>query len=124
MCKNFLFLAALTAFLGVALGAFGAHGLRSLLSPEMLDIYKTAVNYQMWHSLGLGIIAVTQHRAPSSKLLFWAGRLMFAGIVLFSGSLYALAVFHVKWLGIITPFGGMAFLLAWLLLGVFPLKTN
>jgi uncharacterized membrane protein YgdD (TMEM256/DUF423 family) len=119
----FLPLAALSAFVGVAMGAFGAHGLRSLLSPEMLDVYKTAVNYQMWHALGLAIVALAQRQAPPSKMLDWAGFLMFAGIVLFSGSLYALAVFGIKWLGMITPFGGIAFLLAWSLLGVFAVKT-
>jgi uncharacterized membrane protein YgdD (TMEM256/DUF423 family) len=120
----FLALAALSAFVGVALGAFGAHGLRPLLSAEMLDVYKTAVSYQLWHALGLGLIALAQRQAPPSKLLHWAGYLMFAGILLFSGSLYALAVFGVKWLGMITPFGGVAFLAAWLLLGAFAVKTK
>lgn len=124
MPKLFLTLAAFSAFLGVAMGAFGAHALRPLLSPEMLDVYKTAVNYQMWHALGMGIIACIPQPAPPSKLLRWAGYSMFAGIVLFSGSLYLLAVFKVKWLGMVTPFGGMAFLLAWLLLGVFAVKTR
>lgn len=124
MARLFLTLAALSAFLGVGMGAFGAHGLRPLLSAEMLDVYKTAVNYQMWHALGLGIIAIIRQQNPQSKLLNWAGYMMFAGIVLFSGSLYVLAVFNVKWLGVVTPFGGMAFLLAWWLLGVFAVKTR
>ncbi|MGR8934374.1 MAG: DUF423 domain-containing protein [Gammaproteobacteria bacterium] len=124
MSKLFLTLAALSAFLGVVMGAFGAHALRPLLSPEMLDVYKTAVNYQMWHALGLGLLALIPQSMSASPLLRWSGYLMFAGIVLFSGSLYGLAVFKVKWLGMVTPFGGMAFLLAWLLLGVFAQKTR
>jgi uncharacterized membrane protein YgdD (TMEM256/DUF423 family) len=122
MSAIFLALAAFSAFTGVAMGAFGAHGLRSMLTPEMLEVYKTGVNYHMWHALGLGLIALLQRDEQASKLLLWAGTSMFAGIVLFSGSLYALAVFKVKWLGIITPFGGVAFLLAWLLLGIFAIK--
>lgn len=124
MPQFFLLLGAISAFTGVGMGAFGAHGLRSMLSPEMLDVYKTGVNYQMWHALGLGLISQTARQATSLKLLTWAGISMFAGIVLFSGSLYALAIFNVKWLGMITPFGGLAFLIAWLLLGVFALSTK
>jgi uncharacterized membrane protein YgdD (TMEM256/DUF423 family) len=124
MPRLILLLAALSAFTGVGMGAFGAHGLRSTLSPEMLDVYKTGVNYQMWHALGLGLIAMTLRQAPCSKLLRGAGVAMFVGIMLFSGSLYALAIFKVKWLGMITPFGGLAFLLAWLLLGVFAVKMQ
>lgn len=119
MSRFFLSLAAWSAFFGVAMGAFGAHGLRTVLGPEMLDVYKTGVSYHMWHALGLGIIALALQQAPAAKQLIWAGYLMFAGIVLFSGSLYALAVFKIKWLGIITPFGGVAFLAAWLLLGLY-----
>lgn len=124
MPKLFLMLAAASAFFGVAMGAFGAHGLRTVLSPDMLEVYKTGVNYQMWHALGLGIIALLLQQAPASKWLIGAAYLMFAGIVLFSGSLYALAVFELKWLGMITPFGGVAFLLAWLLLGVYAVRKT
>jgi uncharacterized membrane protein YgdD (TMEM256/DUF423 family) len=119
MNSIFLFLSAVCAFTGVGMGAFGAHGLKVLLGPEMLAVYKTAVDYQMWHAMGLGLIALLQHQAAFSKLLYWAGWLMFAGIVIFSGSLYVLAIFKIKWLGMITPFGGMAFLTAWLLLMLF-----
>jgi uncharacterized membrane protein YgdD (TMEM256/DUF423 family) len=118
----FLRLGALAAFTGVALGAFGAHGLKSLLSPAMLEVYKTGVTYQMWHALGLLVIAFIQQQAPTSKIVHWAGWLMFSGIVLFSGSLYCLAILEIRWLGMITPFGGLAFLSAWLLIGVFTFK--
>ncbi len=119
MHSLFLLLASLSAFVGVAMGAFGAHSLKTVLSPEMLAVYKTAVTYQMWHALGLGIVALLQKSASDVKLLNWAGWLMFAGIILFSGSLYLLTLTHMKWLSLITPFGGMAFLLAWGVLAVF-----
>lgn len=124
MRSTFLLLAACCALTGVGLGAFGAHGLKTVLTPEMLDVYKTGVTYQMWHALGLGLIAVFQQQKPDEKLLLWAGWLMFTGILLFSGSLYLLALLNLKWLGMITPFGGVAFLLAWLLIARFAAQTN
>lgn len=113
MRSVFLFLGAFSAFTGVAFGAFGAHTLKGSLTPEMLDIYKTGVSYQMWHALGLCGLALLNRQAPLSRLIRWAGWLMFGGIILFSGSLYLLAIFNAKWLGVITPFGGVAFLTAW-----------
>jgi uncharacterized membrane protein YgdD (TMEM256/DUF423 family) len=124
MRSLFLFLSASTALIGVGMGAFGAHGLKTVLSPEMLAVYKTGVLYQMWHALGLGLIAVFQQQTPQSKLLNWAGWLMLAGIVLFSCSLYLLAITELKWLGIITPFGGLAFLTAWLLVALYAYKKS
>ncbi len=114
MRSPFLTLGAIAGFIGVAMGAFGAHGLKHVLSEHHLDVYKTAVSYQMWHALLLALIGVLPHR----RLLVWAGWLTGAGIVLFSGSLYLLAIFDLGWLGIITPFGGVAFLLAWGLLAM------
>ena len=118
---NFLFLAlaSLLMLLGVAMGAFGAHGLRDILSDPSMTIYQTAVSYQMWHGLGLGIIAAFSQHPPHSKVLIWAGWLMFVGVVLFSGSLYILSLTGNRWLGAITPFGGLAFLIAWGLVGVY-----
>jgi uncharacterized membrane protein YgdD (TMEM256/DUF423 family) len=104
------------------MGAFGAHALKTVLTPELLAVYKTGVAYQMWHALGLFGIAVARHHAPDSRLLKWAGWLMVIGILLFSGSLYLLTLLDTKELGMITPFGGMAFLIAWLLLAIFALK--
>ncbi len=124
MRSLFLFLSAATALMGVGMGAFGAHGLKTVLSPEMLAVYKTGVLYQMWHALGLGLIAVFQQQTPQSKLLNWAGWLMLAGIVLFSCSLYFLAITELKWLGMITPFGGLAFLTAWLLVALYAYKKS
>ncbi len=108
-------LGSFCAFIGVGMGAFGAHGLKPILSAEALSIYQTGVNYQMWHALGLMGIALLQYQAPGSKLVSWAGWLMFIGILLFSGSLYLLAISGLRWLGMITPIGGACFLIAWLL---------
>jgi uncharacterized membrane protein YgdD (TMEM256/DUF423 family) len=124
MRPNFLLLAACCAFTGVGFGAFGAHGLKAILSPAMLEVYKTGVTYQMWHALGLSLIAVFSQQAPEAKLLRWAGWLMFAGILVFSGSLYLLAILNLKWLGMITPLGGVMFLVAWLLVALFAAKQN
>lgn len=119
MRSSFLFFGALSAFVGVGMGAFGAHGLKNMISPEMLVIYQTGVSYQMWHALGLVGIALVHSHEPESKLLNWAGWLMLIGIVLFSGSLYLLAFMGLKQFGIITPFGGVSFLLAWLSLAAY-----
>jgi uncharacterized membrane protein YgdD (TMEM256/DUF423 family) len=113
----FLFLSTVSAFLAVAMGAFGAHALKAILSPEMLAVYKTAVTYQMWHALGLGFMAILRQQNPG------AGWLMFAGVILFSGSLYLLSLSGVKWLGMITPIGGLCFLSAWLLVIIFSFKA-
>jgi len=119
MKPPFLLLGAVCAFLAVAMGAFGAHGLKAVLTPERLAVYQTAVHYQMWHALGLIAIACVGRIFPAGdKLLRWAGWLMFAGIILFSGSLYLLVLLNINGLGMITPFGGLAFLAAWLILAV------
>lgn len=120
MRSPFLFLAAVGGFTGVAMGAFGAHGLKHLLSDHLLEVYKTAVSYQMWHVLALALIVAL----PEHKLLRLAGWLLVAGIMLFSGSLYLLAIFNIGWLGMITPFGGLAFLAAWGLLAFVALQKN
>ncbi len=120
---HFLLLGALSALIGVGMGAFGAHGLKTVISPEMLAVYQTGVSYQMYHALGLIGVALINQQAPDSKLLHWAGRLMFAGILLFSGSLYLLVFLNLKWLGMITPIGGVCFLTAWLLITIFAAKN-
>ena len=124
MKSLFLFLGAISALVGVGMGAFGAHGLKAVLSPEMLAVYQTGVTYQMWHALGLIGIAIFRQQEPESRLLGWAGSLMFIGIILFSGSLYLLALLNLKWLGMITPVGGFGFITAWALLAVFAAKKQ
>jgi uncharacterized membrane protein YgdD (TMEM256/DUF423 family) len=122
MKSVFLFLGAISALTGVGMGSFGAHGLKAILSPEMLTVYQIGVTYQMWHALGLIGIALIRQRVPESKLLNWAGSLMFIGILLFSGSLYLLAILNLTWLGMITPIGGASFIIAWLLVAIFAVK--
>jgi uncharacterized membrane protein YgdD (TMEM256/DUF423 family) len=111
-----LLVAALLMFVAVALGAFGAHALKSRLEPDLLATWQTGVQYHAWHALGLFAIGLLMLHWPERSDLALAGWLMIAGIVLFSGSLYALALTGVRTLGAITPFGGIAFLAAWLVL--------
>jgi uncharacterized membrane protein YgdD (TMEM256/DUF423 family) len=112
MDKTFLLLGAVAAFLAVALGAFGAHGLRGRLSPEMLAVFQTGVQYHMAHALALILVAGIMGRM-SGWLIQTAGWCFVAGIVFFSGSLYLLAVSGVTILGAITPIGGLLFLAGW-----------
>ncbi len=118
MGKLFVIIGAACALLSVAFGAFGAHGLKNKLSAHYMEIFQTGVHYQMMHALGLilvGILAATWLN-NGSALLNWAGWLMFFGIILFSGSLYILSLTQVSVLGAITPIGGVAFLVSWLLI--------
>jgi uncharacterized membrane protein YgdD (TMEM256/DUF423 family) len=104
------------AFLAVAAGAFGAHSLKAVLTPDMLAVFETAVRYQMYHALGLCVVGWASHQYP--QVSFRAtGWLFVAGIVLFSGSLYVLSLSGVRWLGAVTPLGGVAFLAGWAALG-------
>ena len=112
MDKTFLLLGAVAAFLAVALGAFGAHGLRGRLTPEMLAVFQTGVQYHMAHALALILVAATMGRL-SGWLIQTAGWCFVAGIVFFSGSLYLLAVTGVTILGAVTPIGGLLFLAGW-----------
>ncbi|MGH9141968.1 MAG: DUF423 domain-containing protein [Vicinamibacterales bacterium] len=112
MDKTFLLLGAVAAFLAVALGAFGAHGLRGRLSPEMLAVFQTGVQYHMSHALALILVSAIMGRL-SGWLIQTAGWCFVAGIVFFSGSLYLLAVTGVTILGAITPIGGLLFLAGW-----------
>lgn len=114
--KIFIIIGAINAFLAVALGAFGAHGLADKLEPKYLDIWKTGVTYQMFHATGILVVALLLGKVAVSPLFSWSGWLMLVGIILFSGSLYVLSVTKVSVLGAITPFGGICFLAAWILL--------
>ena len=119
MDTMFLLVGSLLGFLGVAAGAFGAHGLRSRLSTDMLAVFETAVRYQMYHVFALLIVAAAIGRLGDARLLSLAGWFFVAGIFLFSGSLYALALSGVTTLGAITPLGGLAFLIGWACLAIF-----
>jgi uncharacterized membrane protein YgdD (TMEM256/DUF423 family) len=120
--KLFLILGAIHAFLAVALGAFGAHGLEGKISEKYLKTWNTAVQYQMFHAIGLFIVAFLTDKLAQTNLIVTAGWSLFIGILLFSGSLYVLSVTGIKVLGAITPLGGVAFLVGWVLLIVAAVK--
>ena len=117
MLRGFLMLAAFFGFTGVALGAFAAHGLKNRLTPEYLTIFHTGVTYQLVHTLALFGVAFLATQIPG-RLITWAGVSFAVGILLFSGSLYLLTMTGISKLGIITPFGGLAFLAGWVCLGL------
>jgi len=116
--RTFLLVGALAGVVGVALGAFGAHGLRGRLSPEMLGVFETAVRYHIYHALALVLTASLMGRVEGRSIVA-AGWFFTAGIVLFSGSLYMLAATGITLLGAITPLGGLAFLIGWACLAIF-----
>jgi len=122
MERLFFVIGALSAFTGVAAGAFGAHALRSRLAPDMLVVFEVGVRYQMYHALALVACAWAVTRWPG-PLTAAAGWLFIAGTIVFSGSLYALSVTGYRWLGAITPLGGLAFLAGWLCLAAAALKS-
>ena len=115
MDRIFFLIGALSAFVGVAAGAFGAHGLKSRLSEDLLAVFETGVRYQMYHAFGLFAAAWAHTRWPGS-LTAASGWLFLAGTLVFSGSLYALSLTGQRWLGAVTPIGGLAFLAGWLCL--------
>ena len=130
MGRNFVRMAALLALLAVALGAFGAHGLKAILSAEQLHTFEIGVRYQFYHSLGLFLVGLLFFQ-KTSRWLRYAGNAFIGGILLFSGSLYLLACNSVlgieswKWLGPITPLGGLLFILGWLFIFIaFSKKTE
>jgi len=118
VARTFLLAAAICAMLAVALGAFGAHGLKHRLSVELMAAYQTGVQYHFYHALLLLVVALLLLQFPGAALFQWSGWLALVGIVLFSGSLYAMALTGTKVLGAITPLGGLAFIGAWLLLAM------
>lgn len=114
--RSLLGLGALLAALAVIMGAFGAHALKSRLGADLAAVYRTAVDYHFYHALGLLAVGLAAERRPDVRVLRWAGVLLAGGIVLFSGSLYLLSLGGPRWLGAVTPFGGLAFIGGWLLL--------
>lgn len=116
MPKTFLSLGAINAFLCVALGAFGAHGLKNSLSADMLVVFHTAVQYHFYHALALMMIGLILLHFTKSRLITLSGWLMLLGIILFCGSLYILSLTGVRGLGMVAPLGGLSLLSAWALL--------
>lgn len=123
MHKGFIIIASFLGALAVALGAFGAHGLKNYASPAMLNTYETAVKYQFYHVFALSITGILYAYFPST-LLVMSGKFFIAGIAVFSGSLYLLTLFSIigqnqfKWVGAITPIGGLLLMIAWFLMGI------
>jgi uncharacterized membrane protein YgdD (TMEM256/DUF423 family) len=121
MHKKYLAAGALAGALAVALGAFGAHGLKKIVSPESVSVFQTGVQYQMYHAFALLIVGILWEHYPQ-KFIAWAGNCFISGIILFSGSLYLLTFFiaagkvGLEGIGIITPIGGLFFIAGWLLL--------
>lgn len=117
LSRYLLVFAALSGAVTVSLGAFAAHGLKQHLSPYLLGVFETGVQYQAWHSLAM-IGCVILARILASKAVLYAALFFAAGIVFFSGSLYALALTGIKWFGPITPMGGVCFIIGWVVLAV------
>lgn len=113
---------AFAAGLGVLLGAFGAHGLKTRVDPAMLAIFETGVRYQMYHALALLAVGWAASRSPSAWI-DWSGTLFVVGMLVFSGSLYVMTLTGLRWLGAITPIGGLAFILGWIALGIGVLRS-
>lgn len=113
MPKTIIMIAALNGFLAVSLGAFAAHALESRLGPDLLGTFQTGVQYHMTHTLALLAVGILLLNKPEAGLLTVSGYLFLLGILLFSGSLYLLSLSGVRWLGAITPLGGVSFLAGW-----------
>jgi len=116
--RIFFILASVFGGLAVALGAFGAHALRARLTASLLETFETGVRYHFYHAIALVLVVVALDRWPKSNLPTLAGWLFVIGIVIFSGSLYALAFTGIRWLGAITPIGGVAFIAGWVCLAL------
>ncbi len=123
MARYWIFLAAINGFLAVAAGAFGAHGLKTRLSTAMLTVFETGARYHMYHALALLAAGWLAAQAPS-WMANAAGWCFLAGIIIFSGSLYALTLTGARWLGAITPIGGTAFLAGWVRLAAAVLRLR
>lgn len=121
--KLFLVLGALLSAAAVALGAFGVHGLKGRLAPEMLTVFQTAVQYHVWHGLGVVAVGLAALTLPDGVWLRAAGWLLALGVLLFSGSLYVLALSGERWLGALAPLGGLAFIGGWIALALAVLRA-
>lgn len=119
----FIFLGALNGFIAVALGAFGSHGLEQILDTASISTWQTGVCYEMFHAVALIVVGILKDKYPDSNLLNGAGWLFLIGIVCFSGSLYIMAPTDIN-LGLVTPFGGVMFLSAWILLMIASYKLK
>lgn len=115
MSKAILLGGSVFLVLAVITGAFGAHALKGKLADDMMQVYKTGVEYHFYHALGLLLVGILSLQVPSA-LISWSGILLILGIVLFSGSLYLMALTGMKWVGAVTPMGGLCFIAGWVFL--------
>lgn len=122
MVKQFLVISACSGLIAVCLGAFGAHGLRGKIDLNLMNAFQTGVQYQFYHTLALMLVALLAIYLPHSKALLFAGWAFVLGMLLFSGSLYGLALSGPRWLGPITPLGGLSFIVGWVCLFVAALR--
>ncbi|MEK6771340.1 MAG: DUF423 domain-containing protein [Pseudomonadota bacterium] len=122
--KPFILIGSIAALLAVVFGAFGAHALKARVGADLLAVFQTGVQYHFYHALGLILVGILAASLPTAGWTRAAGWLMLAGIVIFSGSLYLLALTGQRWLGMITPIGGVAFIAAWATLAVAVVKSN
>lgn len=118
MAKTVLLITAISGLLAVALGAFGAHGLKSRVDEDLLAIYQTGVQYHFYHTFALALVGLLMLQFPQVGLLQWSSCSFVAGIIIFSGSLYLLTFTGARWLGAITPIGGLAFMAGWVLMAI------
>lgn len=118
MQRTYLIIGSILGMIGVGIGAFGAHLLEPIIGPQLLQTFKTGVEYHFVHTLAILIVAVLAGVIRESSLLRWAGRLFTIGVIIFSGSLYVLSITGIKVLGAITPIGGVCFIAGWIMLGL------
>ena len=122
--RLFLILGSLNAALAIAAGAFAAHGLKSSLSTANLSVFQTSAQYHFYHGLALLLTGILIKQFPDKKSLMWSGHLFILGILFFSGSLYILSLSGIRWVGAITPIGGVAFISAWLIMALAFIKKD
>jgi len=115
--KIFIVIGVFAMAVGVVLGAFGAHGLKTRIEPNLLAAYQTGVEYHLYHALGLILIGLLAYQFPDVSALKWGAWCLMWGVLLFSGSLYLMAITGIRWLGAITPLGGTAFIIGWVWIG-------
>jgi uncharacterized membrane protein YgdD (TMEM256/DUF423 family) len=116
--KSLIITGSILMALAVGFGAFGAHIVQDMLSPDRFEVYQTAVQYHFYHALGLLILGTVSMHLTETKWLTWSGYCLLAGILIFSGSLYILTLTDTGWLGMVTPLGGFAFILGWVFFAI------
>lgn len=122
--RSFITAGALFMVFAVGFGAFGAHMVQEMLTPDRFEVYQTGVEYHFYHALGLLLLGLISLKFPESKWLIWSGYFLIAGILIFSGSLYILTLTNTGWFGAMTPIGGVAFILGWIFLVIGVMRSG